>query len=213
MRLMLFPAAILYGILAVYIFRRFTDETRVRSSANRMLAHAMELRLFLDSPRLVFHAQRQLLRENLHLQRLVALPTLLMALFFTLLYPQLNAMFGYAPLKPGVPVVVTARTPNGDLQTPAGMRIDTPPVRSTHNRTVSWQITPLGSASGTLRVTDGRTVLSSRVSSGTGFVSGWSIPFTAPAIEIPWPQTHILGLNWTLWFFIAATASALVSAR
>ena len=75
-----------------------------------MMAHVMEFRLFLDSPALVLRAQRDLLRENLHLLRLILLPCAILAFIFIVLFPQLDAMYGHAPLPVGEPSVVTAHT-------------------------------------------------------------------------------------------------------
>src|ERR1035438_6637238 len=98
---------ILYGIATVLIFRRFTDGPSLRRTVNRIFAHVMELGLFVDSPMLVFRAQRDLLRENLRLLRLTILPGAILALLFAVLYPPMNAIYGRAPLPIGEPSVIT----------------------------------------------------------------------------------------------------------
>jgi hypothetical protein len=205
----LLPLSVIYGLIAVYVFRRFTDETLLRDSANRMIAHAMELRLFIDSPRLVFRAQRELLRENLHLLRLISIPSIILAALFTLMFPQLDAMYGHAPLRIGEDSVVTAHISDGQLEAPTGIRIESPAVRSIHDRDVSWQIRPLGAVSGQLRVQ----TLTQPVVAGKGLVNGWRLPFTSPSIEIPYPKASVFGLNWMVWFFLFSTVAALVYAR
>lgn len=56
------------------------DRERVRASANRILAHLWEIRLFWDEPSLVLRAQRDLLVENGRLLKLLAVPLLLSSL-------------------------------------------------------------------------------------------------------------------------------------
>ncbi len=105
----LLPVSLIYGLTAALVFRRFSDQALIRAAINRMIAHVMEFRLFLDSPALVLRAQRDLLRENLRLLRLVLLPSAILAIIFIILFPQLDAMYGHAPLQVGEPSVVTAQ--------------------------------------------------------------------------------------------------------
>src|SRR3984885_11655361 len=139
---------ILYGIIAVFIFRRLADESSIRRTVNRILAHVMELGLFIDSPSLVFRAQRDLLRENLRLLRLTILPSAILALLFVVLYPPMNTMYGRAPLPIGEPSVVTiqmkdAAMPAVELQAPDGMIVETPAVRVLHDHQISWRVRPV----------------------------------------------------------------------
>src|SRR5580698_10562418 len=105
----LLPVSLIYGLAAALVFHRFSDQVSIRQTINRMMAHVMEFRLFINSPALVLRAQRDLLRENFHLLRLILRPCALLALLFIILFPQLDAMYGHAPLAVGAPAVVTAR--------------------------------------------------------------------------------------------------------
>jgi hypothetical protein len=148
--------AVIYGMAAVLLFRRFTDRAAIRKSVNRILAHVMELGLFLDSPALVFGAQRDLLRENWRLLRLMMLPgAMLMALFATL-YAPMNATYGRGSLPVGEPSVVTvqmrsAPMPPVRLEAPEGMVVETPAVRIVHDRQISWRVRPVRESSSDLK--------------------------------------------------------------
>jgi hypothetical protein len=137
--------SILYGIAAVLIFRRFTGRSALRRTVNRILAHVMELGLFLDSPSLVFRAQRDLLKENLRLLRLTILPGAILALLFAILYQPLNATYGRAPLPIGEPAVVTIPMQDKipQLDPPEGIALETPAVRVLHDHEISWRVRPL----------------------------------------------------------------------
>jgi hypothetical protein len=202
----LIPVSIVYGLAAVLIFRRFSEEASIRRTTNRMMAHVLEFRLFFDSPALVLRAQRDLLRENLRLLRLILLPCAILALIFIVLFPQLDAMYGHAPLRAGERSVVTAQL-GGDavLEAPAGIEVETPGVRSLHDKQISWRIRPLGRTSGELKVRYPGGVLAKQIVTGAGLIYG----FSSPQIKIHYPRTKVLGTNWMIWFFLISSTAAI----
>jgi hypothetical protein len=206
----LIPVSLIYGLAAALVFRRFADQSSVHVSVNRMMAHVMEFRLFLDSPALVLHAQRDLFRENIHLLRLISLPCLILASIFMILFPQLDALYGHAPLKAGDRTIVAARL-DGDavLEAPAGIEVETPGVHTIHDRKVSWRVRPLGRTSGELRVHNSGIVLTKRIVAGGGLIYDMRLPFSHPEIEIDYPKTKVLGVNWTVWFFVISSVAAI----
>ena len=181
--------SILYGIAAVLIFRRLTDAPSLRRTVNHILAHVMELGLFLDSPSLVFRAQRDLLRENLRLLRLTILPAAILALLFAVLYKPIDAIYGHAPLPIGEPAVITIQMKDGsavELQPPDGIAVETPAVRVLHDHQISWRIRPLRPTTADFRFRiDNRIV-------------------TPSSITIPYPE-----LPWLTKFLLLSTLSAL----
>jgi hypothetical protein len=206
----LLPVGVIYGLAASLVFGRFSDQVSMRRTINRMMAHLMEMRLFLDSPALVLRAQRDLLRENLRLLRLILLPGAILAFIFILLFPQLDAMYGHAPLRVGEPSVVTVRL-DGDaaLEAPAGIKVETPGVHVTHDREISWRVRPLGRTAGELKLHYYGRVLTKQIVAGGGLIYGLNLPFSSPAIEIHYPRKAVLGVNWMIWFFLISTAAAI----
>jgi hypothetical protein len=174
--------SIVYGILAAIIFRRLTDAPSLRRTVNRILAHLMELGLFIDSPSLVFRAQRDLLRENLRLLRLTILPAAILALLFALLYPLMNATYGRAPLPVGEPAVVTIQTQDDSiplLEAPDGIAVETPAVRIPHDHEISWRVRPLRPTTAGFKFRiDNRIVTPSSI--------------TIPYPELPWLARFVL---------------------
>ncbi len=178
----LVPLSALCGIVTAIVFRRFTS-SGTRETVNRILAHIMEFRLFLDEPRLIFKAQRDLLRENLRLFRHIAIPCLIAAPFFALVIWQADRVYGRAPLRAGQPVVVTGHS-GVQLRAPADLVIETPAVQIKRTHEVSWRVRPTRPFSGTL-----------------------------PGFEIPWPRAPVLGVSWLVWFFGISSLSAVLSKR
>jgi hypothetical protein len=177
--------AILYGIATVFIFRRFTDRSALRRTVNRILAHVMELGLFIDSPMLVFRAQLDLLKENLRLLRLTILPAAILALLSGILYQPMNATYGRAPLPVGEPAVVTIPMQDNvpQLDAPDGISIETPAVRVLHDHEISWRIRPLRTTN-----TDLKFRIDNRI---------------ATSIKIPYPERP-----WLLEFVLISSLSA-----
>jgi hypothetical protein len=193
--------SVVYGIVAVLIFRRFTERAAIRRSVNRILAHVMELGLFLDSPGLVFGAQRDLLRENIRLLRLVMVPGLILAALFAPMY----WLYGHGPLPVGEPSVVTiqmrdAAMPAVQLEAPEGMVVETPGVRILRDRQISWRVRALRQSSGDLKFH-----VENRVVAASFFLRDPAIQ----SIEIRYPQATILGWSWLLWFAGISGISAL----
>jgi hypothetical protein len=181
--------SILYGMAAVLIFRPLTDAPSLRRTVNRILAHVMELGLFIDSPSLVFRAQRDLLRENLRLLRLTILPAAILALLFALLYKPIDAIYGHAPLPIGEPAVITIQMqPMAQVQldAPDGIAVETPAVRVLHDHQISWRIRPFRATPADFKFRiDNRTV-------------------TPDSITIPYPE-----LPWLAKFLLISIISAL----
>jgi hypothetical protein len=201
--------AAIYGWVAAMTLRRFSNRALVRATINRIVAHVMELQLFIDSPALVFRAQRDLVRENLRLLRLVLPASVIPAAIFVLLFPQLDAMFGHAPLRVGEPGVVTAAAGDAHPEAPAGITVETPAVNDVHDGKAGWRVRPIGQVTGKLRIrySDGH-VIARQIVAGSGWIEGWRLPFTRPGIDIPYPRRDFYGLHWTLWFFPISLAGA-----
>jgi hypothetical protein len=207
----LIPVSVVYGITAAIVFRQFVDEKLLRRTVNRMMAHAMEFRLFLDSLTVVLGAQRDLILENLRLLRLVFLPCSILAVLLVVLFPQLDAMYGHAPLRTGERSIVTAQLSGSAhpvLEAPQGIAIETPAVRTVYDRQINWRVRPLGTASGDLKLRYDDHIITKRIVAGSGYIYEWKLPFSRPAIEIRYPRKTVLGVNWMVWFFLISSAVA-----
>ncbi|HWF09746.1 MAG TPA: hypothetical protein VG297_14855 [Bryobacteraceae bacterium] len=207
---MLIIVSALYGWVAAMALRRFSNRALVRATINRIVAHLMELELFIDSPALVFRAQRDLVRENLRLLRLVLPAGIIPAAIFVLFFPQFDAVFGHAPLRIGERGVVSATAGDVQLEAPVGIMVETPAVNDVHDGKAGWRVRPIGKMTGELQIhySDGH-VVARQIVAGSGWIDGWRLPFTRPAIDIPYPRRDFYGLHWTLWFFPISLAAAI----
>jgi hypothetical protein len=145
--MMLVVVAAVYGAIAALVFRRFTDRTRMRVTVNHMLAHVMEFALFIDEPRLILKAQFDLLKDNFQLLRQIALPCILTAIPFALLYPAM--LYPAMDRQFGNPESNVLTLPAGQ-ELPAGVVAETPGVRILRTHEVSWRIRPAAKPRNTL---------------------------------------------------------------
>jgi choline-sulfatase len=190
----LIPLSMICGVLTAFVFRRFASAD-TRQTVNRILAHMMELRLFLDEPGLIWKAQRGLMRENLRLLRQIALPCLITTPLLALVMWQADAVYGRGPLRANEPVVVTAKFKTANLkdvrlEIPPGIIVETPGVRVPPLREVSWRIKPTQPFRGSL---------------STNTAAEW--------IDIPWPRASMLGVSWMVWFFGISSLATLLTPR
>lgn len=229
----------LAGLATVFVFRRWSDQRSIRSIANRMLAHLMEFRLFIDEPALVIRAQRDLFVDNWHLLRALIRPSLILVIPFVLLLAQMEAYYGRAPLRIGDPAVVTVQFKSSDtaptaavmLKAAAAIKVETPGVRIVALNQVSWRIRPIEPSSGQLRVIEPGRVVTKAVFADHGMhyvtrrrvssLAAFSLdpqfgepPFADSSVdwvEVLYPSATILHLHWLIWFLLVSSAAAILS--
>jgi len=226
----LVPVSALATLATIFVFRRWSDRQAIQRTTNRMLAHVMEFRLFVDEPALILRAQRDLFTENWRLLLLLLRPSLILTIPFLLLLGQMDAWYGRAPLTAGEGAIVTAQLrtahPAGiNLSAPRGIDVETPGVRIVSLNQISWRIRPRIAASGELQLSgtgatksiaagEGLHYLSERRSSSlAAFLLHLNERrLTDPSIawiELRYPAGRILGLHWLVWFLIVSSVTAI----
>ena len=230
----LVPVSILAGIGILLVFRHASDQAAVRRAKSIAQAHLLEFRLFMDEPRLILRAQRDLIVANARFLKLMLRPVVVLALPMGLLLAVMEAFYGHAPLRVGQPAIVTAQVRDAAtllaLKASPDVAIETPPVRVPADRQVCWRIKPLRAATTELEIVhDGRTFRKS-VSAGVGvqflserrgsFASLFLRPTEPPLsgseiewIEVRYPDAVVLHLHWLIWFFGISGITALALRR
>lgn len=213
--------SVLWGVVAFWIFRQFTDLAALRTVLKRLYAHLLEIRLYSEEPSLVWGAQKALIADNFQFLALMALPVLIMALPFAFLYGPLDSIYGWGPIEVGHSAVVTmqlSREPgaNVNLVAPPGIAVETPPVRDLAERQISWRIRALRPVRARLRFAmSGAPDASRSIVAGPPTLSFHrrreSLADVA-WVEVDYPATNVtmagLSLPWLAWFLIISTASA-----
>lgn len=140
--------SLLTGVVMLLIFRCTSNQTAIRRAKDRIRAHLLELRLYRDDMRVLLRAQKDILLANLAYLGHSLRPLVVMIVPVVLILIQLDAHYGYRPLRPGGAAIVTARFAQGfDLRggavrliAPAGLRVETPPLRIPSLGEVDWRI-------------------------------------------------------------------------
>jgi choline-sulfatase len=200
--------SVVWGAGAAFVFRRLSNRTRALAAIDRMVAHALELPLFMDEPAVVLRAARDLLRANARLFGAIWLPCALMAGSFALVYEPLNDHFGYGPLAAGHAAVITAQGIAASglrLETSPAVAVETPGIRALAKDEISWRVRPVSAGPQTFLVTDGSRVFRARRAplTRTGDAA-------VARIEVPWPGARYFHLPWLAWFFILSFVGAIV---
>jgi hypothetical protein len=201
-------ASIACGLGMGWIFIRTANRPALSRCARHIVAHLLEFRLFFDEPALILRAQGALLKENVRLLRVLALPILAVGVPCSVLFIPLEAVFGLGALPVGEPAVVSAALPADNapasLQAPSGIQVEAGPVRILAEKRVCWRIRPDAPGSGTLRADINGRVLERPVSAGV-----WPryLRIEQDGLEVAYPKTP-----WISWFLLWSTLAAGVTA-
>jgi hypothetical protein len=240
--LSLVVVSVSFGFFSLCVFKHTADLAAIRSTIKRVHAHLLEFRLFYDEPRLIWRAQKSILRENLRFFLLMLRPGIILTLPMAWLLVQLEAVYGYAPLTIGQTSVITAQVSGqfmpedfaATLQMPPGFSLQTAPVRSMADRQISWRVRPLRSAGGSLRLGFRGAAIDKTIAAGTrpiflvrarvrsllqfllrpeeGRLPAGGIDW----VEVDYPKTDVviagIALPWMVWF-VLLSLGALVFAR
>ncbi len=234
------PLSVLAGALMMAVFRRTTGREAIRQAANRIQAHLLEFWLFVDEPALVWKSWKRLLEAQFMLLRRLLPPLVILTIPMIPAFYWLDAVYGHSPLSPGRAALVTIGM-NRSLDTPplltapAGIAVESPPVRVFAAREVSWRIRAERALSGMLELRDGAATVRKSIRAGSGVAylptrrsqSVFDLvryPGQAPLgpgavawIDVSYPSARVslfcLNAHWSVWFIVFSTLGAIVFGR
>jgi hypothetical protein len=239
----LLPVSIVIGLLLLIAFRYASNQNAIRATKARLRASLYEMLLFADEPGLVWSAQLSLLKANARYIGLMLTPVLLLALPMVIVFANLEAFYGRAPLKAGEQAVVVAQLresmdiskPAPLLQAPEGIEVETHAVRIPAMNQVSWRIRARSAVSGSLHIVFPENTVEKRIEAGDGVryvserrVNSWPGLLLHPGesrigaapvewIEIRYFHKNILWLgfelHWAVWLLIISMFTALAFRR
>jgi hypothetical protein len=240
--------SLLTAIVMLLVVRRTSNQRALDEVKRKIHAALFEIRLFNDDLRAIFRAQGEMLRHNLTYLRLSLIPMLWMIVPFVIVIAQLQFQYGYDGLAVGQSALLTAHLRSGaasatgdavlasgggnrgggvaTLETPAGLRADTPAVWFPAAQDVVWRVTPEHAGEYEVRITIAGQTFTKSVRASTGvarrspsrleaaFVNEVLYPAESPlppgapvtSLTIAYPERDIdvLGwhLNWMIVFFV-----------
>jgi hypothetical protein len=227
-------AGILAGIVLALSFRLFTGHAAIRTLRRKLWAHVLELRLFGDDPALAFGSLLRISKTNALLLGHALPPLAIATPVVALLTVPLTDFFARTPLQTGGDAVLTVRLrpardramPPVELQTPAWVEVDAPPVHVPAAREISWRLRATAPKLGLCRISvAGETItkeLDARPAprySGTVRSTAWADALLHPAesrlpagpVERIWispvpAPLRFAGLTMEWWEWLAAIA-------
>ncbi len=135
------------GVLFVRLFGRLSDQVRIRAVRDRIRGNLLGVRLFRRDVGVVLRLQRLIVVDTFRFLRLAAVPMLILAAPLVLIAVQLHLRFAVRPVEPGSAVVVIATVRDASaldrplaLDAPAGVTVETPPVRTPVTGEIAWRV-------------------------------------------------------------------------
>ena len=138
--------AVLTAVISLLAVRWTSDQKAIRRVKDLMGAHVLEVRLFPDQLSVVLRAYLTLFGNTLLYLRYALVPLLVLSVPLLILFAQLEAYFGRAPVEPGHDFLVRATFQTVDsladpvLRLPPGLVQSAPPVHIPSEREVDWRV-------------------------------------------------------------------------
>ncbi len=162
------------AVISLLVVRWTSNQTAIRRTKDLIGAHIFEVRLFSDQPRVVLRAYVNLLGNTILYLRYALIPLLVLTVPMLVLFGQLEARFGRAPLEPGRDFLVAANIQTEDslasamLHVPPELVQVSPPVHVPLQREIDWELQGLRPGVYDIRLAVHGQEFSKRVIVGTG---------------------------------------------
>lgn len=153
--------SLLTSLLMLFIYKKTSDQEKIRRTKNLIKAYLLEMRLFQHDYRILLQTQKNLLLANLRYLTLNFKPLLVMMVPLFLLLAQLNLWFGYRNLNPDETFLLKIKLNSAvevdraalDLEAPPGLEVETPVLRIIDENEADWRIRVRGQVESPLVIT------------------------------------------------------------
>lgn len=140
--------SLLTAFLMLFVFKLTSNQRAVRRAKDAVKAGLLELRLYADSPRVIFKAEWRIFKANLRYMAANSVPMLVMIVPIILVMAQMNLRFGSEPLRSGRETLIKMKFKAGadpvalapKISLPPGLALTAPPVRIPSEREADWRI-------------------------------------------------------------------------
>ncbi len=143
----LLVVSFLSALLALWIFGRYSNQEAIRTVRNRIRGNMLAVRLYRESVSVVVALQVSIMRDTLTYLKYSLVPLPILFIPFLLILIQMDLRLTLRPLRPGESALVKAKftsvfgpQDHVSLETPQGVKVETPPVRIADLKEVVWRI-------------------------------------------------------------------------
>jgi uncharacterized membrane protein (DUF106 family) len=229
--------SIVTGIFMLWLFGKVSDQAKITVLRDRIRGNMIGVRLFGDDLGLLARLQGKLLKDNLVYLKHAAIPMVILIIPVLVIVIQLALRYEARPIDLGQSTTIKVKLKDADavtagvtLNVPAGVAIETPPVRMPSVGEVAWRIRADEAGLHRLEIRaagDDTPVVKEFVAgkawgatslqrTGAGFVDmllhpGESpIPSSSPiqSVEIQYAALTLsvfgFGVHWLLFFFVVS---------
>jgi hypothetical protein len=152
--------SLLVGLLMLFIFKKTSNQDGIRRAKDLIKAHLLELRLYKSDFGQTMRSQGGILAANGRYVLYALKPMLVMIVPILLVLIQLDARFGARALAEGETALVKVRVVPAlglagvepVLEAPAGVTVETPPLRIEEEHEVDWRIRAVAAGRHELRI-------------------------------------------------------------
>jgi len=162
---MIFISLLTAGLM-LFIYKKTSNQNGIKKAKNLIKGYLLEIRLFQNDFGVFLGGLKRLLSANLRYLAYNLRPLLVMIVPVFLLLAQMNLWFGYQTPSPGETLLLKVKFNQSveidrlklELETQAGVTVDSPPVRIIDENEADWRlkITELTSGQLIVRIGDGR---------------------------------------------------------
>ncbi|MFC2173561.1 hypothetical protein ACFLU6_13150 [Acidobacteriota bacterium] len=138
--------SVLTGIFMLIIFKYTSNQEAIRRTKNLLKAGFLELWLFRNDFRSQIGTTLNILGNNFRYMRYALTPMLFLIIPFIFILVQLDLRYGYRPLEPGEPAILTVTTDGSvgpgqiSLSVPEGVTVESPALRIPLDNEVNWKV-------------------------------------------------------------------------
>ena len=140
--------SLLTAILMLFIYKKTSNQSGIKEAKNLIKGYLLEIRLFQNDFGIFLGGLKRLLSANLRYLAYNLKPLLVMILPIFLLLAQMNLWFGYNVPQPGETLLlkvefnqaVEVDRLNLEVEAPAGVIVDSPPLRIIDENEVNWRL-------------------------------------------------------------------------
>ncbi len=139
--------SLLTALIVIPLFKYTSNQEGIKEIKDRIIGHILEIRLFRDDVRVIFSAQKNILKYNMIYIGHMLKPLVFMIVPVMIIIIQTEARFGYRPLKVGESAIVEVKEASAhhsdvELLAPKGIKIETTPLRikDSDGEEIYWRI-------------------------------------------------------------------------
>jgi len=139
------------ALIFLVIFKKTSNQERIRHYKNKIFAHILEIRLYKDQPILTIRIIFNILKYNLIYLRYSLVPILIILPLVLMISVQLNNRYGYLPIKKGDSFIIQAEIDKTSMigigntlakiqcDTSKGILIETPSMVIESEASIFWR--------------------------------------------------------------------------